>query len=96
MPGGDPSKYGEFYWCIKVTASEDNDIYVYADRLEVTVTGALIAWGGNRNKGGEDQGPDMRKPVLMLAAGHWTAAFAASTFDGSAVAVEHWGGEVER
>jgi hypothetical protein len=30
----------------------------------------------------------------MLASGHWTAAYAASIHDGSAVAVERWKGEV--
>ena len=34
--------------------------------------------------------------VLALAAGKWTAFYAASCLDGSAVAVQHWAGEVER
>ena len=34
--------------------------------------------------------------VLALAAGKWTAFFAASCLDGSAGAVQHWAGEVER
>ena len=34
--------------------------------------------------------------VLALAAGKWTAYYAASCLDGSAVAVQHWAGEVER
>ena len=34
--------------------------------------------------------------VLALAAGKWTAFYAASCLDGSAGAVQHWAGEVER
>jgi hypothetical protein len=33
---------------------------------------------------------------LAIAPGHWTAVFAASCMDGSAVAVHHWKGEVVR
>jgi hypothetical protein len=89
------SRYGGKYWCIKSPASEDGEIYVMADRLEVTEAGALIAWGGNRAKS-DAPGPDMQIPVLVLAAGHWTVAYAASILDGSAVAVEVWKGEIDR
>jgi hypothetical protein len=91
-----PNRYGSKYWCIKSTASKDGEIYVMADRLEVTDAGALIAWGGHRAESSDAPSPDVQIPVLVLAAAHWTAAYAASTFDGSAVAVEHWKSEVVR
>jgi len=90
------SKYGSKYWCIKSKTSKDGEIYVMADRLAVTEAGTLIAWGGNRSKTTDAPSADRQIPVLMLAAGRWTAAYAASTFDGSAVAVEIWKGEVDR
>jgi hypothetical protein len=34
--------------------------------------------------------------LLALAAGKWTAFYAAACMDGSAVAVQRWPGEVER
>jgi hypothetical protein len=91
-----PFKYGSKYWCIKSKASKDGKIYVMADRLVVTVEGSLIAWGGHRSKSKEVPPAEMQIPVLILAAGHWTAAYAASTSDRSAVAVEHWKGKVDR
>jgi hypothetical protein len=33
-------------------------------------------------------------PVLVVPAGSWSGVYAASVLDGSAVAVEHWEGEV--
>lgn len=33
------SRYGNKYWCIKCTASRDGEIYLMADRLEVTGPG---------------------------------------------------------
>ena len=88
-------EYGKFYWCIKSSPSGDGEIYVKADRLEVTGAGTLIAWGGYRATE-ETLIPAEQQPVLLLAAGHWTVAYAASIHDGSAVAVEHREGEVIR
>ena|SRR5271163_5318483 len=95
-PLSGPDRYGSSYWCIKSPASEDGDVYVKADRLEVTGAGALIAWGGARKSYDAAPTADQQEPVLLFAAGHWTAAYAASILDGSAVAVEHWKGEVVR
>jgi hypothetical protein len=89
-------RYGSKYWCIKSAASEDGELYVMADRLQVTEAGALIAWGGHRNKSSEAPAPETQIAVLVLAAGCWTAAYAASIMDGSPVAVEHWKGEAVR
>ena len=78
------SRHGRNYWCIKTELSSDGEIFVIADRLNVTSGGALIA---------------LRDPAqaigLILAPGTWMAAYAASTVDGSPVAIEHWEGEID-
>lgn len=80
----EPSKYGKLYWCVKSGLSEDGEIYVYADQIDMSEDGGLVMLGreGQVN--------------MAFAAGQWTAVFAASALDGSAVAVEHWKGEVSR
>lgn len=88
------ARWGGKYWCIKSAESEDGEIYVMADRLQVTEAGALIAWGAHRTKSSAAPTPETQMPVLILAAGRWTAVFAASVIDGAAVAVEIWKGEV--
>jgi hypothetical protein len=75
-------KYGAYYWCIKTELSEDGEIYLMADEMEVTPTGALVCRGKER------------RPVLGIPAGKWSAYFAASIRDGHAVALEHWKGEL--
>jgi hypothetical protein len=77
---------GRNYWCIKTGLSEDGEILVTADQLDVTSGGALIA----------SQSQPRTRITLILAPGTWSAAYAASTDDGSAVAIEHWEGEVQR
>lgn len=74
------------YWCIKTDLSDDGEIFVSADQLDVTSCGALIA---SRNQA-------RTNVILILAPGTWSAAYVASTADGSAVAIEHWEGEVKR
>lgn len=95
IPHG-PARCGDAYWCIKVppSVSQSREIYVYADDLTVTPTGDLLVRGGYRDGNGKI--PDKAIVVLALAAGKWTAFYAASLMDGAAVAVQHWAGEVER
>jgi hypothetical protein len=76
-----PARYGQYYWCIKTPLSEDGDVYVHADAVEVAPSGALVM----RSE---------RYATLVIAQGQWTAVYAASVMDGHAVAVEHWKGEV--
>jgi hypothetical protein len=78
------SRHGRFYWCVRSPQSEDGELYMYADRLEVSSSGALIGWR-------EGEPPHIN---LALAAGQWTCAFMAHVHDGSAVTVERWKGEV--
>lgn len=83
-----PAKYGGYYWCIKSDQSGSGEIYAHADRVEVTAGGDLVLW---RERDG--RAPETN---LALARGQWSAVYAASCIDGSAVAVEHWQGEVDR
>ncbi len=80
--------YGRYYWCVKTDLSENGDIYVYADEVRYTPTGAVV-FVSRRDDGVEQTN-------LALAAGQWTAVYAASCWDGGAVAVEHWESEVAR
>lgn len=84
----DTAKYGQYYFCAKVSPglSQNGEIYLMADEVEISAEGGLVFW---RKKEG---GP--RLPNLILAKGQWAAVYAASMFDGSAVAVDHWKGEV--
>jgi hypothetical protein len=77
-------RHGRSYWCIKTDLSSDGEIFVIADQLDVTSSGALIALSSQA-----------QSISLILAPGSWTAAYAASTVDGSPVAIEHWEGEVK-
>jgi hypothetical protein len=85
-----PARYGTYYWCIKVpsTIAEDGEIYLYADQPAVQTDGSLFMIGHG--------GSALAFPVLILAAGSWTAVYTASVLDEAAVAVEHWKGEVLR
>jgi len=77
------SRHGRNYWCIKTDLSSDGEIFVIADQLNVTSAGALVASTSQAQAIG-----------LILAPGTWTAAYAASSVDGSPVAIEHWEGEI--
>jgi hypothetical protein len=82
------AKYGNYYWCIKTKLSEDGEIFVMADEARVLGDGSLSMV---RKVEGKPESIN-----LAIAAGHWSACYAASVLDGSAVAVERWKGEVER
>jgi hypothetical protein len=75
------SEHGRFYWWIKLTNSQE--VGVYADRVEVTVDGALVLYGGGQSVGAKFIN-------LALAAGEWQSIYAASPEDGRPIAVEHW------
>lgn len=81
----DPEKYGQFYWGVKVTQgiSEDGEIYVHADEVQVLPNGAAVFVGS-----GHDAHPPQQN--LILAPGSWLVIFAASIEEGSAIAVEKW------
>ena len=88
-PGqGDPREHGQYYWCVKKLLSEDGEIYVNADDARILPDGSLVLV---RHK--EDGGD--RCVNLALAPAQRTCVFMASLLDGSAVAVDHWKGEIE-
>ncbi len=76
------NEYGEHYWCI---TCDGDEVFVYADEMEVTVCGALIAWGGYRKEG---EHVEHEQPLWAAAPGQWKRFFAVSLIDGRAVAVE--------
>lgn len=82
-----PDHYGDLYWCVKTDLSENGEIYVHADEVELK-DGTLIFWKG--------RGIQREFVNLALAPGKWQTFYAASIMDGSAVAVVHWKGEVSR
>ena len=83
------ARHGNQYWCIKVPEAicPRREIYACADTAEVTGGGDLVLW-----QDGND-GPSVN---LAFARGQWHVVYAASFMDGSAVAVDHWEGEVVR
>ena len=89
----EPEDYGRFYWCAKVTKdiAADGEIYVYADGVCTRADGAV-----EFTREQAPEGKSHTETLLVLAAGQWVAVYPASVLDGSAVAVEHWTGEVER
>jgi hypothetical protein len=82
--------YGRFYWCIGVAEAicKAGQVYVHADRIELE-NGALLCV--------RDATDDKDRLVsLAFAPGEWRYFFGASVFDGHAVSVEHWDGEIDR
>jgi len=77
--------YGRYYWGVKTDLSQNGEIYLYADIASVNKNGDLIF----SKVAGESTYTNM-----CFAKGYWKTFFAASVMDGSAVAVEHWKGEV--
>jgi hypothetical protein len=88
------AQHGRLYWCIKTDLAADGEIHVMADRIEVTSSGALIAWGSYRAHEGEASAePSVN---LVCAPGRWFAAYLASTVDGGGLAIQNWAGEPAR
>ena len=77
---------GDRYWCVKTDLSESGEIYFYADEIEVNSNGDMIGWV-KPEEGNDWQG-------IAIASGNWSVFFAADCFDGHAVEVGHWKGEV--
>ena len=84
---GGASDYGKYYWCVKTELSDDGEIYVFADEVRFTPTGGVLF---------VSQDASTERVRLALAPGMWSGVSAASCFDGHAVAVERWQGEVVR
>lgn len=80
------ARFGDRYFCIKSPLATDGEIYVMADALYVEPSGALMCMGHTVKH--------EPLPVLVLAPGQWTGAYAASLMGGIPVAIEHWTGEL--
>lgn len=80
----DATEFGKFYWCVTVpeAISKDGQIYLYADRVEITTGGEVLFWRG------AGLGEQQDHLNLSLARGYWQLVFAASMLDSHAVAVE--------
>jgi hypothetical protein len=91
MMARNTERYGECYWCIKSQLSESGEIYMHADRVEINSHGDLRMVSDLDGPGTGNIETVVR---LALSAGHWACVFAASVMDGSAVAVDHWKGEI--
>lgn len=76
------NEYGTHYWCIR---GEQEPIFLYADRMEITACGALVAWGGYRKEGNH---VEHEQQLWAAAPGLWKTFFAASLLDGRAVALD--------
>lgn len=88
------AKYGQFYWCVGVTAdvSDSREIYVMADDVEVDDKGNLSFLRFKKDK---DTNSVRVQVNLAIAVGKWLYFFAASMLDGSPVACEKWPGQTE-
>lgn len=88
------SSYGDRYWRIGVVKDpfspekDEEDIYIFADSMEVSHSGALIAWGGYRSDKNSGCFSGEKIIVCSFAPGQWFYFFAASLMDGSAVCKE--------
>ena len=74
-------EYGRNYWWITLT--DGQELGVYADRVEVSVDGTLILYGGSTSLGAKFVN-------LALAPGIWQFIYAADSEDGTPLAIEHW------
>jgi hypothetical protein len=76
------NEYGDHYWCV---TGDGKPVFVYADRLEITPCGGLVAWGGYRKEAAR---LEHEQQVWAAAPGQWKSFFAASLIDGRPVALE--------
>jgi hypothetical protein len=81
-------KQGQRYWCVKSSLAADGLIYLVADEVRVLPDGTLI-FIHNREDG---------LPVtnLAIAPGNWSACYATRVDDETPIAVQRWGGVVDR
>jgi hypothetical protein len=78
---------GKRNWCVKVKKAlcQKGEIYLMADMAETALDGSIVF---KNHKDQEDTA------LLIIPAGSWTAVYAASVIDGSAVAVTRWDEEI--
>lgn len=79
-----PTDIGSFYFALKEFVGDKTAFtYIFADRIEITPNGDLIAWGHFQD--------DKLKPQLLmsLAKGQWLSIHSASMLDDRALCVDH-------
>jgi hypothetical protein len=81
-------KQGQRYWCVKSSLAADGLIYLVADEVRVLPDGTLV-FIHNR-----DNGPPVTN--LAIAPGNWSACYATRVDDETPIAVQRWGGVVDR
>jgi hypothetical protein len=88
MHGSETSgRYGDYYWAIGLP--DGREVFVLADRVEVSGTGALMCWQDQHTTtDGSKEPRDTPMPTLGIAAGQWTCFYAASVLGGDPVAID--------
>ena len=97
----DPTLYGDYIWCVRSKmALYSKKIYVSADEVKV-VNGNLVFIGSDQATSNESLPPmdddlprNPARTTLIIAAGHWRAAYLTSR--GQAASVSMWEGEVDK
>jgi hypothetical protein len=79
--------YGRYSWSVGL--SDGREVHVMLDEIEVLDSGALRCAGALREHPGDPVPTYDPETTLLLAAGAWTHAYAASLIDGSPIAVGH-------
>lgn len=81
------SRYGASCW--NVGLPDGREAYLLGDALTIT-DGVLTVWSSSRKNGDDhDREPHDPLPLLILAPGAWTHAYAASALDGAPVGVSY-------
>lgn len=76
-----PENYGSRYW--RINLADGEDLYICADEITVSHSGALTAWGGYRKE--NEDGPHEKIIVYAFAPGLWDSFCAASHLTQGAV-----------
>lgn len=77
----DFNSYGSKYWC--VITPNDDPVYICADYIEVSASGALLAWGGFR--GPQEKSAQQMTVLYAWAPETWDSVFAANGINGEPV-----------
>jgi hypothetical protein len=81
-------KQGQRFWCVKTSLAADGLIYLVADEARVLPDGTLMLIH-NRDSGSQVTN-------LAIAPGNWLACYATRVDDDTPIAVQRWGGVVDR
>lgn len=84
-------QYGSLYFMVGRPGKTEQEIAVFADRVEIQ-EGHLIFWGGFRAE--KHPQPDEGNPEITIAfpPKTWTYVYEASCLDGRPLSVKYWKG----